>query len=239
MAIYALADLHLAISDPDKSMEVFGNGWQDYMTLIRENWEKTVRCDDTVLMPGDLSWAMYLEKAHEDFDYINSLPGHKLIGRGNHDYWWTTVSKMEKIFEKEGFDTISFIRNNAVTVEDSLVTGTRGWKLPSDAGFNAEDRKIHDRELIRLKLCLDQLSNADPDHKLRHIVMLHYPPITRKCTSTAFSELLESANVDLCIYGHLHGLAHNNAYEGEAPGGNPMIYKCVAADFLRFKPLEL
>ena len=239
MAIFAMADLHLALSNPEKTMEEFGSGWTDYMELIKKNWEETVGPDDTVLMPGDSSWAMYIEKAHEDFKFINSLPGHKLIGRGNHDYWWTTVSKLEKYCAGEGFDTISFIRNNAIVIEDSVVTGTRGWKLPYESGFSAEDRKIFDREVIRLGLCLKEVDKADSEHKLRHIVMLHYPPLTRKCMSSDFSKLLEDSNTDICVYGHLHGFSHSNAFEGRKDDGTVVEYRCVAADFLRFKPLKI
>lgn len=239
MAIFAMADLHLAISNPEKSMEEFGEGWRDYITRIKTNWEETVTDEDTVLMPGDLSWAMYIDKANEDLQFIDSLPGTKLFSRGNHDYWWTTVSKMEKYCADQGFNTIRFVRNNVIEVEDSLITGTRGWKLPSDSGFDAEDRRIYERETLRLGLCLKQLQAADPDHGRRHIVMLHYPPLTQKSPSSAFTGLLEEAGVDLCIYGHLHGFAHAGAFEGSITPGKGTIYRCVASDFLGFKPLRL
>jgi len=238
MAIYGLADLHLAISNPDKDMSVFGRGWDGYMEKIKKNCNEKVGPEDTILMPGDLSWVMYLDNGREDFGFIDSLPGTKLIGRGNHDYFWTTVAKMEKWLAEQGFSSIKVIRNNAVRVEDSLVTGTRGWKLPIDDNFDEDDRKILDREIIRTGLCIDSLRKEDPEHKLRWILMLHYPPLLKDCLQTEFTELIEKAGVDLCIFGHLHGRAHANMFEGQKEE-NGTKYVCVSGDYIKFEPVKL
>ena len=238
MAIYALSDLHLVISNPEKAMTVFGRGWDGYMEKIRDNCMEKVGPEDTILMPGDLSWVMYLEDGTEDFKFIESLPGTKLIGRGNHDYFWTTVKKMEKWICDQGFSTIKVIRNNAVRVEDSLVTGTRGWKLPVDDTFGEDDRKILDRELIRIKICIASLKKEDPEHKLRWILMLHYPPLLKDYQETEMTALIEEAGVDICIYGHLHGRAHANVFEGKRTE-NGTKYVCVSGDFIKFEPVKL
>lgn len=238
MSIYAMSDLHLAISDPDKTMEVFGNGWDNYMQRIKENCEAVLKEGDTLLMPGDISWVMYLKDGYEDFKFINDLPGKKIIGRGNHDYYWTTAKKLREKFSEWGFDSLEIVRNNCIPVEDCLVTGTRGWKFPWDDDFSSEDRKILDRELIRIGLCARALADGDPEHRYRHILMLHYPPLSKDHEVTEFTEVIEKYDIDLCIYGHLHGRSHLKAFEGKRDGEGP-LYRCVSGDFLKFKPLEI
>ncbi|MCR5593677.1 MAG: metallophosphoesterase [Saccharofermentans sp.] len=236
MAIYAMADLHLAIDNPEKTMEVFGDAWKDYMERIRLN-SGVVGSDDLYLIPGDLSWATYLENADKDFSFINDLPGRKLIIRGNHDYWWGTASKMQKQLIEKGFDTITILRNSAYVCDDAVITGTRGWKRLEDDGVTEEDTKIHNRELARIKLCLDSLKSADPGHEKTHIFMIHYPPTGRNGACCDFSDLLEESGlVDICLYGHLHGRAHSQIFEGEKNG---VKYFCVAADYLKYKPLRV
>ena len=239
MAIYALADLHLAMSFPGKTMEVFGGEWKDYMSRIRENCMNILTPDDTLLIPGDLSWATYLKDAVEDFSFIDSLPGTKIICRGNHDYYWTTVKKMEEFFAAEGFGTIKIARHNAIRTEGALITGTRGWKMPGDDDFTEQDRKIYDREKERMKLCLSALSEADSMHELTHIVMLHYPPLTNVRMKTELSELIETSGADICLYGHLHGRARQKVFEGAKESAPGTVYKCVSADYLGFRPLRI
>ena len=172
MAVYAMGDLHLALDNPEKTMEVFGDSWKDYMNRIREN-SSVVGEDDLYLLPGDLSWATYLEQADKDFEFINALPGKKVATRGNHDYWWGTVSKMNKILAGKGFDSITLLKSDAYVSGEAVVAGTRGWKRLEDDGVTAEDVKIHNREIERLKICLDSIHKADPEHKLPHILHLH------------------------------------------------------------------
>lgn len=236
MAIYALADLHLSLSNPDKSMDVFGPSWKDYIGLIKANWEDSVSADDTVLIAGDISWATYISKAEEDFEFLSSLPGRKLISRGNHDYWWTSKKKMDEFFESHNYPGIEVVRTNLLEAEGCLISGTRGWTFYSQKSQEgSEDRKIYDRELLRIGLCLKEFETADPEHKKTRILMIHYPPLSRERLTTAITELLKG-NVDICVYGHLHGNAHKGIFEGESEG---VRYICTSSDYLGFKPVRI
>lgn len=238
MSIFALGDLHLSLGT-NKTMEVFGPAWDRYVQRIEENWRAMIKPEDTVLVPGDISWAMYLSETKADFDFLESLPGRKLICRGNHDYWWTTVHKMEDYFAKQNYKSLQIVRHNAVVVEDSVISGTRGWVLPNDSKFSAEDKPIYERELARLRLCAEAIEKADPEHSKRRIMMLHYPPVTKDNTKTEWARVLDEYKIDLCVYGHLHGRGHSIAFEGTISDSFSCQYKCVAADFLGFKPLDI
>lgn len=238
MAIYALSDLHLCLSHPEKSMHMFGSGWDGYIERIKTQWEVTVKPEDTVLVPGDISWAININGAYEDFEFLDSLPGTKLICRGNHDYWWSTMKKVNEYFENNHFDTIKLVRTNLTEVEGCLISGTRGWKLPSVDSFSADDRKVYDRELIRVKLCVDEFDKIDPEHTKKRILMLHYPPLNTMVHKTDFTKLIEDGHIDLCIYGHLHGKSHKRIFEGKLDTGT-CEYRCVSGDFISFKPLNL
>ena len=238
MSIYALADLHLSLSNPEKSMDVFGTGWEGYIERIKNAWEETVAAEDTVLISGDISWATYIENAKEDFEFINSLPGKKLLSRGNHDYWWTTISKMEKILSDWGMDTIRFVRTNAVECEDALVTGTRGWNPPkSGSDYTEEDKKIYLREIERTKIAVRELDKADPDRSSKRIFMIHYPPTTRDLKRTEISDLIDEGGIDICVYGHLHGMAHR--FVNQEGTGRDTRYICTSSDYLGFAPLKI
>lgn len=232
MAIYAISDLHLALS-VDKPMDVFGTRWANYMDKLKENWQAVVGADDTVIVPGDISWATYLGQAQEDFSFIHSLPGKKIISKGNHDYWWTTKSKLDKFLEEKNFSTISFMHNNSYNAEGAAICGTRGWSMPGEIGFNAEDAKIYQRELQRLEL---SLKNANADTENGIITALHFPPFNSKGVFSGFLDIMLKYNVKRCIYGHLHGETHKNAIEGEAKG---IDFRLIAADHLGFMPLKL
>ncbi len=237
MSIYALADLHLALSNPEKSMDVFGSRWEGYIPKIKDNWMNTVTDSDTVLIPGDISWATYIDKAEEDFRFISDLPGTKLLSRGNHDFWWTTMKKMEDYFAQKGFDNLQFIRTNVAQVEDCLISGTRGWMIESKASIEGSDnRKIYEREKLRSGMCIDKLNETDPEHSKKHILMIHYPPLTSNQEFTEFAEIISDGGVDICVYGHLHGKAHKKAFEGEF-GGTRFI--CASADYVGFKPVKI
>lgn len=236
MAVYAMGDLHLALDNPEKTMEVFGDSWKDYMERIKEN-SSVVGSNDLYLLPGDLSWATYLEQADKDFAFIDALPGTKVATRGNHDYWWGTVSKMNKVLKGKGLDSITLLKSDAYVGKEAVVAGTRGWKRLEDDGVTSEDIKIHNRELERLKICLESISKADPEHKLPHILMIHFPPYGRNGGDCDYSELIEGSGVvDICLYGHLHGRAHNQIFEGERNGTK---YFCVAADYLKYRPFRV
>lgn len=234
MAIYGLSDLHLSLSIPDKSMDVFGAGWENYIERIRENWCSTVCDEDTVIVSGDISWATKLQETKKDFEFLASLPGRKLLCRGNHDYWWTTIAKMEEFFASNGFDGIEIVRTNAVKADGCLISGTRGWMLPGDGEFKEQDRKIYDREIARLKLCFAEMDKADPDRTLKRIIMLHYPPLTRFAHPTDFTSVIAEGGADICVYGHLHGRAHEKIFADIEFEG--CRYYCISGDYLKFKP---
>lgn len=232
MALYAISDLHLALST-DKPMDIFGARWSNYMDRIKENWQAVVSADDTVVVPGDISWATYLENAVEDFRMIDSLPGRKIISKGNHDYWWTTMSKLEKFLSDNGFSTISFMHNNSFWVENNIICGTRGWKLPGDDDFSTEDRKIYQRELQRLEISLKSAKVMPGD---RLIAAMHYPIFNSRGVFSEYLGIMQRYGVNLCIYGHLHGEAFRNAPEGVHAG---IEFRLISADYLEFRPLMI
>lgn len=225
MHIYAIGDLHLSFSAP-KPMDVFG-GWDGHVSRLTQAWRACVKAEDAVLIPGDISWAMQLSGAQPDLDFIGSLPGNKILLRGNHDYWWASKTRVEAALP----ESVRLIQNDACTVGCYAVGGTRGWLLPNAAGFHEADRKIFDRELMRLSLSLA----AMPEGK-RRLVMLHYPPLTAQQRDTEVTALLEAANVERVVYAHLHGPAHKSAFEGVHNG---VTYELVSADYLQFMPKRI
>jgi len=232
MSIYAISDLHLSLSI-DKPMDIFGERWKNYMEKLRIMWKETVTCDDYVIVPGDISWATYLEQAVEDFRLIDSLPGKKIISKGNHDYWWTTMSKLEDFVNRNNFSTIRFMHNNSFRIENVALCGTRGWNSPGDNGFTADDNKIYNRELQRLEMSLKSSVEKGGDFI---IAALHYPPFNSKGEPTEFVNIMGRYGVKICVYGHLHGESIKSAVNGEVDG---IEYRLVSADFLDFKPLQL
>ena len=222
MAIFAMSDLHLPLGI-DKPMEVFGAGWENYVERISENWKQTVTEKDTVLIGGDVSWATYLEEARADFQFIDALPGQKIIGKGNHDYWWTTAAKLRAFREENGFSTITFLHNDSVLCEGYAICGCRGWRSPFENDFSGEDRKIYEREMIRLELSL----TAGAKMSENRIVMMHYPP------DVGFAELLEAYKVKICVYGHLHGRAAWDKFTQSERD------RLVSADYLKFTPRRI
>lgn len=223
--IYALADLHLDYTD-EKSMEVFGEGWSDYQNRIFDNWNDIVSENDTVLIPGDISWAMDLEQASVDLARIDELNGHKILMKGNHDYWWTSLSKNNSL----GLSSLYFLQNNSYQVEGYDICGTRGWIPRDHKDFTDHDEKIFKRELMRLE---NSLKANKGDNK---IVMLHYPPINQNKTFNEFYDICLENGVEILIYGHLHGYGHNLVKEGNFDGVK--VY-CVAGDYIDFKPVRI
>ena len=232
MSIYAISDLHLAMSI-DKPMDIFGPLWSNYMDRLTDEWTSTISDCDTVLLPGDISWATYLGQAYEDFKYIDSLPGKKIISKGNHDYWWTTLNKLEKFLKENKFSTIEFMHNNSFRLENHIICGTRGWKSPGDSDFTLEDKKIYDREIQRLEL---SLKTAKPEKGEKLIAAMHFPIFNSRGIFSEFLGIMKKYNVDICIYGHLHGGAFNNVINGFVEG---IEFRLVSADYLSFKPLKL
>jgi len=239
MAIFTMSDLHLALS-VDKPMNVFGSSWDNYMQRIEEEWNALVTDEDTVICGGDISWAMHLSELDKDFEFINSLKGSKVILKGNHDYWWDGMSKMNRYLEEKGFSTISFMQNNALLVEDTLICGSRGWILPGDSDFSSNDRKIYERELQRLELSFidgENIIKKTGVSAKRKVCVLHYPPFSKdNVPDEGTVQLMNKYKVTDCVYGHLHAMATRTAFEGECGG---IFYKLVSADHLHFKPYKL
>ncbi len=223
MALYALSDLHLPLGRY-KPMDIFGNDWTNYVERIKENWSKTVKDGDAVIVNGDFCWATYVEDALPDFKFLNELPGVKLLSKGNHDYWWDTVSKLNAFLERNGIENVKFIHNSAYLYEGYAVCASRGWITPEDKDFKESDRKMYDREIGRLRLSLEKGRELNPQGL---IAALHYPP------AEGFIDVLDEFDVKYCVYGHLHGRA---AYEHRKKRDN---YFLVSADYLRFEPMRI
>ncbi len=222
MSLFVISDTHLSLST-DKAMDCF-EGWENYVSRLQKNWNSVVNTTDTVVIIGDVSWAVNLKNTYEDFNFIDKLNGSKIIIKGNHDYWWSTISKMSEFVEKNSLNTIRFLHNNSYTVSGISICGSRGWMLDEDNEF---DDKMLKRELGRIKHSID---SAETDEK---IVFLHYPPITQNNLESEILELLKSENIKKCYYGHLHGKASQFAYQGEFNG---IDFKLVSADTLKFTP---
>ena len=226
MALYAIGDTHLSLSS-GKPMDVFGGGWTGYVDKLKEGFSQ-IRPEDTVVLCGDLSWAMGLEEAREDFAFLNALPGKKLLMKGNHDYWWNTAAKMERFFQENGFTTFHLLHNNCHFYGDIALCGTRGW-------FYEEDReghgtKIFNRELIRLEASLKAGGEKEK------FCFLHYPPLYQGYRCQEIIDLMERYGVTRCYYGHLHGGSHRLAASGKHGG---IEYHLVSADYMGLLPEKL
>lgn len=224
MAIYAIGDLHLGFN-VNKPMDIFGDAWANHEQKIKGNWLGTVKEQDLVLIPGDISWAMTLEEALEDLKWIDTLPGYKVLLRGNHDYWWKSITKLNKMY-----DRMFFLQNNYYAIDHIAVCGTRGWTCPNQCMFTDQDEKIYKRELQRLELSLNQAVKGGYKNI---IVMLHYPPTNDAKQISGFTELMEAYRVDDVIYGHLHGQqSFDSSLKGEY---GKTHYQLVSADYLDFQ----
>lgn len=225
MALYAISDLHLAFN-VDKPMDIFGDNWALHEKKIEENWRKFVREEDTVLIAGDISWGMKESESEEDLRWIDNLPGKKIISKGNHDFWWGSINKLNQTFEKT-----KFLQNNYYEYKDYAICGSRGWICPGSDKFTEKDRKIYERELIRLEL---SLKSAKKDGFNKFIVMLHYPPTNEKFEQSGFVALCKQYNVEKLIYGHLHGAVLKGSILDEVVDG--IEYIITSADYLEFSP---
>ena len=236
MALYVIADLHLGFNE-DKPMNIFGENWIGHHEKIKKDWKEKVGENDTVLLLGDFSWSMRLRDTIKDFIYLNDLPGKKIMLKGNHDYWWTTVTSMKKFLKENHIENIDFLHNNAFLIENKIICGTRGWAINLDE--NDEDKKIIDRECARFELSINQGIEKYGDDK-EIIACLHYPPIIKsniiKNQTTKFMEIMKKYNIKKCYYGHLHGISINDAVEGEVDGIN---LKLISADGVDFKLVKI
>ena len=228
MKLFAISDLHLPAGE-NKPMDVFGAHWERHFERISEDWLSRVSDEDIVLLPGDLSWAMQLSQARRDIESVGSLPGRKLIIRGNHDYWWSSISRV-----REALPTSMYaIQNDAVKLDGITFCGTRGWILPGD-GVQEDDVRIFRRELNRLELSLTRAKQLASGGSI--VCLVHYPPLTDAVRDTEVTELIERSGVKCVVYGHLHGGALNGAFRGEHNG---VSYHQVSCDGIHFKLEEI
>ena len=228
MAIFAISDLHLSFN-ADKPMDVFGDKWSNYTEKLKENWNKVVGNSYTVIIPGDTSWAMYIDDALEDFEYINSLNGRKIILKGNHDYWWTTSAKTTRFFEENGINTIDILHNNSFSYGGIGICGTRGWFF-EECRDSEHDKKMINREVMRLEASL--VSAGDREK----YVFLHYPPKFYNYECPEILALLAKYEVSHCFYGHIHGTGCAFAFNGRK---NNTDFALISADHLNFRPKKL
>lgn len=227
MALYTIGDLHLSLGS-DKTMEVFGEAWHDYVDRIRDAFSQ-LNDDDVTVLCGDLSWGMSLEESLEDFRFIDALPGRKILMKGNHDYWWNTAAKMKRFFAENGLTSLDILHNNCQWYGDAALCGTRGWFYELE-GQTDHDGKILAREVGRLETSLKAAGTAEK------LCFLHYPPLYQGYSCPEILRLLREYGVKACYYGHLHGATQRRAFEGQMYGTD---FSLVAADYLRFSPKKI
>lgn len=229
MSIFAIGDVHLSLDDRiEKPMDVFGPRWKDHDKRLEENWKRVVGEEDLVIVCGDISWGLRLQEAMADLEFLDNLPGKKVLTKGNHDLWWSSVGKLNAISEG-----MFFLQNKAYMMEDgTAICGTRGWICPGTDGFDEHDRKIYEREILRLRFSLE---DAKAKGAKEIIASLHYPPSNDKFQESGFTQALEEYEVATCVYGHLHGRdAFSNGYKGL---WNGVEYKLVSLDYVEACPV--
>ncbi|MDD3570042.1 MAG: metallophosphoesterase [Lachnospiraceae bacterium] len=228
MGLFAIGDLHLSGFKP-KPMDIFGENWHMHQKKIEENWCKIITDDDTILIPGDISWGLNLCEAKCDLDFLAKLPGEKIFLKGNHDYWWGSVSRLNSMYEK-----MYFIQNDFVEYNGKAVCGSRGWILPNEQKFDAKDMKTYKRELIRCRLSLERAAK----NKYEEIIfMMHFPPAAFGLTESAFVDILKEYPVKTVVYGHLHGT--DNFPMGIKGVHDGIEYHLVSSDYLNFCPKKI
>ena len=229
MSIYAIGDLHLSFENP-KPMNIFGENWNNHEEKIMKNWCENVKEEDTVIHLGDFSWAMNLIDTIKDFEYLEKLPGKKIMLKGNHEYWWTTITNMKSFLLDNNFHDIDFLQNNSFEVEDKVIAGTRGWTLINEETENS--KKIIKREAMRLELSIK--SGVDKNKEV--IVFMHYPPIIKQNLNTEFMKIMQKYDIKRCYYAHLHGKSIDDAVQGIING---IDFRLVSADALDFKLMKI
>ncbi len=227
MALYAIGDLHLCLG-AEKPMDIFGGAWVGYMDKLKEGLS-VLAAEDTTVLLGDLSWALDLQQAKEDFAWIDQIPGRKIILKGNHDYWWSTAAKFQKFCQENGFQNIHILHNNHFEYAGTAICGTRGWFFEEEKS-GQHDEKVFKRELLRLEASLKSAGD------LPKIIFLHYPPKYKGYECPEILELLNRYGVSRCYYGHLHGASHGLAMEGLWDG---IDFTLAAADKLGFRPIKV
>lgn len=232
MSIFAIGDLHLSFQT-NKPMDIFGMQWENYITKLENNWINNISKDDLIILMGDFSWAMNLEETLLDFKFIDKLPGTKILIKGNHDYWWTTISKMNNFLNKNNIKNVFFLQNNSYNYNNYSIVGTRGWSFTESENSN----KMINRELSRLKNSILSIKNIESK---KIICVMHYPPITKEMQKnnqkSPYLELLKKYQINNCYYGHLHGKAHNDAVEGIIDG---IKLELLSSDYINFNPKKI
>ncbi len=228
MALFVIGDTHLSLS-VDKPMDIFG-GWKNYMQRLEENWKAAVQPEDTVVIPGDVSWAMSLQEAEKDFAFLHQLPGQKILLKGNHDYWWTTKSKMDQFLEEKGFTTLTILHNNSISAEGVSLCGSRGWMFEQG---QEHDKKLIAREAGRIRASLQDAQRFGEQEK---ILFLHYPPVFMQDSIPEFLDVMKEYGVKRCYYGHIHSHGCRYAFQGNWEG---VELAMVSADFLGFAPKKI
>lgn len=223
-----MGDTHLSLGVPEKSMEIF-SGWEHYQSRIEQNWKNLIQPEDTVVLAGDISWGMTLEQAKPDFAFLDSLPGKKIILKGNHDYWWNSMKKMTDFFQKHEFATLHILHNNCYAYGNLGICGTRGWvNMPGES----EDARVLAREQQRLRVSLQAARNQN----LTPVVFLHYPPVFGSSQNQLMLDVLHEFEIKDCYYGHLHGKIHQKAVKGMKDG---ICYHLISGDYLQFIPEKI
>lgn len=234
MSLFSIADLHLSLS-VNKPMDKFGSRWTNYTEKLEQRWRAVVGKDDTVIVPGDISWAIDLDEALADLQFIDALPGSKILGKGNHDYWWSTIHKMETFLNVHDLGSIRFLQNNAFEVEDYIITGTRGWYLDEkqQTEGNANFSKVVSRENIRLRLCLEEAKKLQDSTGKPILVYFHFPPVYRSFVCRELIDTLHAYEIKNCYFGHIHGtynIPRTITFED-------ISMTMISADFLDFVPM--
>jgi len=225
MKVFAISDLHLPGGD-NKPMDIFGPHWEGHFEKICRDWRQRVGSEDLVLIAGDISWAMQLKEAKADLDAIGALPGHKVILRGNHDYWWNTITQVRQALPQ----SMKAVQNDCVVYDDVVVCGSRGWTpIPPDGKLGPDDQKIHDREVMRMRLSLENARKKAEGRPI--LVMMHYPPMNEKWEDSPFTEMFEEFGVSQVVYGHLHGGSIRGAFNGEKGGVGYQLTSCDGLNF--------
>lgn len=232
MSIYAIGDLHLSLAPGiDKPMDIYGPRWFNHTERLKDNWRSIVKEEDTVIIPGDISWGLKLDEAKYDLDWVDSLPGQKVLFKGNHDLWWAGINKLNKMY-----DSITFVQNDCYVAEGLIICGSRGWLTPDNEDFKADDEKIYKREMLRLESSLakaKQIMEENTDYEILGI--LHYPPVSKTSSFSGFQQIFETYGVKKVLFGHVHGEeGFKNVIKGEHHGTE---YQLVSLDYLNCRPM--
>lgn len=232
MAIYVIGDLHLGFS-VDKPMDIFGENWKNHHLKIKKNWLEKVKDDDYVILAGDSSWAMYLSETKKDFEWIDNLPGTKIFLKGNHDYWWTSLTKMKK-----AYPNFLFLHNNSFLIGKYEIVGTRAWSYTVDENEESDNYKIFKRECARLKLSIEHLKKNfknNNNEKRERICILHYPPFNTLSQKTELNNIIESNEISRVYFGHIHS-SFEKIRQGLVDG---VEYRLISADYLDFDLVKI